>query len=135
VLKAGRVPVVISDNYILPTLQGRTAWEDCALFVGERHTASIPSLVSCKLDQWEAMAANARRLWEENFSDAKVIEFMAFNLARLRACPPGKRRPALRRSAKVAAHVLAGRARPMLGRIRASLFNHPADGRNGGEVW
>ena len=122
VLKAGRVPVVISDDYVLPTLQGPTAWEDSALFVGERHSASIPSLVSRKLGEWETMAANARRLWEENFSDAKVIELIAFNLARLRTFPPGKRQPTLRRSAKVAAYVLAQQARPMLGRVRA-LFD------------
>ena len=35
VMKSGRVPVIISDAFVPPALQGRTGWTDAAIFVRE----------------------------------------------------------------------------------------------------
>lgn len=64
VMKSGRVPVIISDAFVPPALQGRTGWTDAAIFVREHEIETIPAVVGEHLASWETMAANARRLWE-----------------------------------------------------------------------
>src|SRR5262249_44306752 len=83
VLKAGRVPIIISDEYVLPQLRGPTGWSDGALIVGEGAISEIPALIQRKMEAWPRMAANARRIWEENFAEETIIDYLAHNLAML----------------------------------------------------
>jgi hypothetical protein len=117
VLKAGRIPIIISDDYVLPALQGKTTWQEAALFVSEGGIDSIPALVQSNLPTWKSRAAAARRLWEENFSPETIVEFVATNLNRI---VPSRvnQGSGIVHSLKVASTLAKDRARPLLGGIR-----------------
>jgi hypothetical protein len=76
-LKAGRVPVIIADRYVLP--EG-IDWESCSVRVRERDIAGIPGLLRSHLDRWPEMAAEARRVWERHFSGAALLGEIARHL-------------------------------------------------------
>ena len=121
VLMSGRVPIIISDKYVLPTLQGPTTWQEAALFVRESQIKTIPAVVCANLTRWETMAKSARRLWEENFSDETVINFVATNLKRITASGMQDRVPTLEHGFKVAAALAEDYARPSLGSIKHAV--------------
>jgi hypothetical protein len=64
-MKAGRVPVIISDQWVPP---GGPAWESFSIRVNQNHVAQIPDI----LERYEPSAATmgrlARTAWEEWFS-------------------------------------------------------------------
>jgi hypothetical protein len=117
-LMSGRVPIIISNNYVLPTLQGSTTWQDAALFVRESRIETIPTVVGENLPRWETMANSARRLWEENFSDETVIDLIASNLKRIAATQVRDRLPRLRYNFRLATAIAEERVRPALGSIK-----------------
>jgi hypothetical protein len=121
VLMSGRVPIIISDKYVLPTLQGPTTWQEAALFVRESQIKTIPAVVGANLTRWETMAKSARRLWEENFSDEMVINFVAKNLKQIAARVTHDRVPRLKHGFKVAAAMAVDYVRPSLGSIKRAV--------------
>jgi hypothetical protein len=125
VMKAGRVPIIISDDYVLPALRGDVRWADGALFVKERQLREIPALVQRNLDSWEPRARAARSIWEQNFSERAVLEFIATNLARLGdAIAVGEPRR-LARQASVTGMLLERGARGAAASLRGSLRRKP----------
>jgi Exostosin family len=68
-LKAGRVPVILSDRWIPPR---GPEWERFAVFVKEAHAARIPRLLEEREKQAVDMGRAARQAWEEWFSE-KVL--------------------------------------------------------------
>lgn len=72
-LKTGRVPIILSDRYVLPS---HIDWESCSIVLPEAQLASIPSVVSNAMDRWPAMARAARKVWEDNFSDTGLLGYM-----------------------------------------------------------
>ena len=64
-MKAGRVPVVIADQWVEPI---GPDWAACSLRVRERDIPGIPSLLSERAEAAYAMGRAARAAWEAWFS-------------------------------------------------------------------
>jgi hypothetical protein len=75
-MKAGRVPVILSDELVLP--EG-PAWEKCALFVRERDVERLPQLLEHREPDAAAMGSFARKEWEQWFSESvsfhRIVEW------------------------------------------------------------
>jgi len=76
-MQAGRVPVIISDDYVLPN---GVDWKSCAIVVRESEAGKIPEILAARESDWETMAALARRSWEQHFSQASLLTEMALHL-------------------------------------------------------
>ena len=124
VLKAGRVPVVISDDYVLPTLRGKTSWSDAALFVQEHRLHEIPDLVRRNLDSWKPRARAARSIWDENFAETAVLEFIAANLERMNLPIAASGPSQFTRGFGLATMLLERAARGAAAGLRRSLGEH-----------
>jgi hypothetical protein len=64
-MKAGRVPVIISDQWVPPV---GPAWERFSIRVRQKHVAQIPAIIERYEPQAEMMGRLARTAWEEWFS-------------------------------------------------------------------
>jgi hypothetical protein len=64
-MKAGRVPVILSDEWVEPS---GPDWADCAVRIPEAEVASIPRQLGELRDRAPAMGAQARLAWERWFS-------------------------------------------------------------------
>lgn len=76
-MEGGRVPVIISDGYVLP--EG-VEWEKCSVIIKERELDQIPDMLAKKEPEWETMALRARQSWEDHFSPASLLTEMAVHL-------------------------------------------------------
>lgn len=81
-MEAGRVPVVLSDDLVLPEC---VDWSRCALRIAEHDLHRLPGLIEAAAPRWEEMARQARREWEMNFSDSIILERIAGELAAILA--------------------------------------------------
>jgi hypothetical protein len=81
-LETGRVPVIISDQYVPPLAEG---WSDCVVRVPERELEDLPRLLESIEPRWPAMAGRARVVWEQNFSDRVLLHRLVANLRLVRA--------------------------------------------------
>lgn len=64
-LEAGRVPVILSDQWVAP--EGPD-WSTFAVFVPEREVATLPARIRDLDSRWREMGAAARAAWEEWFA-------------------------------------------------------------------
>jgi hypothetical protein len=64
-MKAGRVPVVISDEWVPPP---EVPWREFAIVVRESDVAMIPSILAREEATFPERAAAARRAWERWFA-------------------------------------------------------------------
>ena len=64
-LAAGRVPVIISDDWL--PIPGPD-WRACAVRVPERNANAIPDMLESLESQWSVMAAAARHVWVDYFA-------------------------------------------------------------------
>jgi len=69
VMRAGRVPVIISDAFVPP---GSCDWREFAIFVAEKKIASIPTVLKLADSRFESMAVRARQAWESYFGPDAV---------------------------------------------------------------
>jgi hypothetical protein len=72
-LKSGRVPIIISDRYVLPA---NINWADCAMIVKEADIATIPAVVAKHMPSWSELSRNARKIWNDNFSHSGLLSYM-----------------------------------------------------------
>lgn len=79
-MQAARVPVIISDAYVLPA---GIDWSACAIVVPEHQLGDLPRVLRERADDWQTMAYRARRAWEDHFSDASLVQSVARQLAPL----------------------------------------------------
>lgn len=86
-LESARVPVIISDQYVLPA---EIDWDACAVRVRERDVRKIPALLRERAADWPRLAQNARQIWEENFSDAACLSRLTADLRAFLATPQGE---------------------------------------------
>lgn len=70
-LQAGRVPVILADDYVLP--HGLES-AGCAIVMAERDFAQLPEVVERHLPHWPQMAAAARKFWEDNYGDDNMLD-------------------------------------------------------------
>ena len=75
-MAAGRVPVIVSDEWVPPA--GPT-WEDFSLTVPERSVREIPALLGSQEHRFNAMGRAARRAWEDWFAPDVLFHRMAEN--------------------------------------------------------
>lgn len=75
-LRAGRVPVIISDAWMPPPIN--TPWDEFSVRVPERHVQEIPAILCDREAETPAMAQRAREVYEQWFSMetmfARIIE-------------------------------------------------------------
>lgn len=64
-LKAGRVPVIISDQWVPPDGPG---WDQFSVRVAEDDVSSIPALLASRENEAKELARKARMAWDEWFS-------------------------------------------------------------------
>jgi hypothetical protein len=64
-MKAGRVPVIISDEWVPPR---EIDWAQFAIFVPESELASLPNVLAREERHWPERAQIARAVWERSFS-------------------------------------------------------------------
>jgi hypothetical protein len=65
-MKAGRVPVIISDNWLRPP---GLAWESFAIFVAEKDILRLPEILRNEEINWRRKGRIARENWERFFAD------------------------------------------------------------------
>jgi hypothetical protein len=73
-MKAGRPPVVISDEWVPPD---GPAWDHCSLRIRERDVERIPELVASRASDAAEMGWKARKEWETYFAPARSFETLA----------------------------------------------------------
>lgn len=65
VMRAGRVPVILSDAWVPPV---GPAWDTFGVRTAERDWASLPSVLEAREPEAAAMGQRARHAWEEWFA-------------------------------------------------------------------
>jgi hypothetical protein len=80
-LSAGRVPVVISDDWLAPP---RVDWDACSVRVAECDVAGVPRLLERLEPRWPEMAATSRAAFAEHFSNGRLWHHYATSIASLR---------------------------------------------------
>ena len=71
-LRAGRVPVIISDEFVCPA---GVDWTKFAVFVPESRVSEIPQILEQEEAYWEAKSAAARQVWKENFAPDTIFNY------------------------------------------------------------
>jgi hypothetical protein len=84
-MQAGRVPVIISDRFVLPS---GPDWDSCSIRVSERDITSIPDIVAKYLDKWPEMAQKSRQAWENYFSEDVILDSLVKQMIELRELAP-----------------------------------------------
>jgi len=69
-LRAGRVSVVLSDDWVRPP---GPDWDACCLFVPEARVGDLPNLLAEAEPRAAAMGAAARREWERWYAEGNVF--------------------------------------------------------------
>lgn len=119
-MQAGRVPVIVSDDWLPPRL---IDWDSCSLRVAESDVERIPMILREREHDAEELGRQARATWEANFSPRTMVhhivssclalhEFGATVPHRLRLSASSlPSRPFLRRARQVARAEWSGRQR------------------------
>lgn len=80
-LAAGRVPVILSDEWVAP--EGPD-WNACSLRVPEADAATLPDLLEVADRHWPALSASARTTWDEWFAPEAQFHRIVEAIDRLR---------------------------------------------------
>jgi hypothetical protein len=80
-MQAARVPVILSDSYVLPP---GIDWPNCSVRVREKDMCHLPRLLRERESEWACLATSARREWEAHFSDKQFLSTLATGLHSLR---------------------------------------------------
>lgn len=72
-MRAGRAPVVISDDYIPPA---GPDWQKCSLWVAEDEVAELPRLLEERESDAARLGQEARKAWEQHFSNEVVFDYI-----------------------------------------------------------
>jgi len=84
VMEAGRVPVLISDNYVLPDIPYN--WDDIVIRIAENNVARTEEIISSNEHRFEQMALLNRKVYEECFLNKS--RFIYQNFERLKDQKP-----------------------------------------------
>jgi hypothetical protein len=83
-MQSARVPVILSDGYVLPP---DINWDACAVRIAEKDLRHIPDILRARHADWPRLAANARRIWEERFSEKVFLTTLAGGIRSLHSAP------------------------------------------------
>jgi hypothetical protein len=70
VMQSGRVPVILSDDWVLPD---GPDWASFSILVPEKDVESIPERLEAKRGEAERMGRLARKAWEDWYADDVVF--------------------------------------------------------------
>ncbi|MFD0791977.1 exostosin family protein [Mucilaginibacter litoreus] len=79
-MQAGRVPVIISDNWVAPK---GPRWSDFALFIPEKDVAQVPAIIEKADKEWPLRCALSREAWENFFSPEVFFTYLLESVVRL----------------------------------------------------
>lgn len=82
-LACGRVPVVVSDDWVAP--QG-IDWQTCSVRVPEREVSTIPDRLEALEPEWCGLSAAARSVYREWFADDVWFHRVVEHCRELRDC-------------------------------------------------
>jgi len=85
-MRLGRVPVVISDQWVEPP---NCDWSDCHIRVAERDIERLPEILLGRESDWPRMAAAARANWNAHFSTDAVIHWIDRAIRQIAAARSG----------------------------------------------
>jgi hypothetical protein len=77
-MAAGRVPVIVSDEWVPPA---GPVWDECAVFIPEAQIDRVGAILESHEARFPAMAAAARRAWEDWFAQDALFHRMTEALA------------------------------------------------------
>ena len=117
-MQAGRVPVIISDDYVFPS---GIDWSSCSITVPEHQIQTIPAVIESRLPDWEALADNARAVWEQHFSPQKMMDTIAARLHELSRSINEASFSSWKHSALIGSAILQEYVRPIAGQIRKKI--------------
>jgi hypothetical protein len=69
-MRAGRCPVVISDEWMPPPF---VDWESCTIRIPESHLGDLPAVLREREQDAAALGVRARLVWEQHFSPAAML--------------------------------------------------------------
>lgn len=87
VLKAGKVPVIIADDWVTP--EGPD-WATCAVRVQEQNICHLSTIISEQEDRWPMMAEAASQTWLNWFADEVIFDRFGSLLQNLQSRKPPK---------------------------------------------
>lgn len=79
-MQAGRVPVIISDDWVRPA--GPT-WEEFAIFIPEDKVHTIPAVLEREEINWAIKSRLARKAWEDYFAPDSLFNYSVNNILML----------------------------------------------------
>ena len=79
-LASGRVPVIISDQWVAPV---GPDWNACSLLVAEKNVARIPEILESRETDFALMAQNARATYREWFAPEVMFHQLIESCAQL----------------------------------------------------
>ncbi|WP_198172467.1 exostosin domain-containing protein [Hymenobacter ginkgonis] len=79
-LRAGRVPVIISDELVCPA---GADWTKFAVFVPESRVSEIPQILEKEELHWQEKAKLARQVWEESFAPDTLFNYFVDSILAL----------------------------------------------------
>ncbi len=74
IMAAGRVPVVLSDEWVAPS---GPKWNDFMMWLPEARVDDLPAILESQEERYETMAVAARRAWEDWFAPDVLFHRMA----------------------------------------------------------
>lgn len=73
-LKVGRVPVIISDDWIPPS---GPAWDSCSLRVREADVGRLPEILRAAEPRYHSLAQSAADVWRRFFAADTLFDYLA----------------------------------------------------------
>jgi hypothetical protein len=80
-MQAGRVPVIISDDWVAPDGPN---WNEFALFIPERGVDRIPMILEQEEVNWPKRSELSRKAWESFFAPDVKFNYMLESILRLK---------------------------------------------------
>jgi hypothetical protein len=81
-MRAGRVPVIVSDNWVYPK---GPCWDEFALFIPERNIKNIPDILEKEEETWKERSLLARENWERFFAFDTIFNYYIDSLLTLKS--------------------------------------------------
>jgi hypothetical protein len=73
VLSLGRVPIIISDDWVPP--EG-VDWNSCSIRIAEGRVGELPSIIDHFISRWPEMSVAAANVWHSCFRESVLADFL-----------------------------------------------------------
>jgi hypothetical protein len=83
-LAAGRVPVIISDEWTPPA---GIDWASCSIRIPEASIAQVPTILETSEPEWDQLTAAARRAHESSLAPSRLWNYLIDELEKVRPSP------------------------------------------------